>query len=374
MQCNSKRRLEFRRHNLNENGMPGPAGFFTLSQLCANQPTTEGTETQWDVSESQLQRLDDELKGKCLAEPSSTSSSNIVQVKESQWDVSVSESQFQRLDDEVKEVYSSRATQSNENIRNGSNDLIETTENNSLKRRSSILQAILAEWPSSSPVKMMKAEEGSEPISPRFIFNKKRAKRTYSRERVTTASRRILPKFATKTSLAHNEMATTAFDEVVNVGVESCQQPADLMHHNEDDVEDEEEEDFNESLNIVDNIQSLSKFFSQPTNEENVTSDDEEDFLGFDGVAEFNGGLVSQTVLQHEYESNRDVVAGKATNRTTEENLFNEDDDIFANIQTQLDEATDEKLVASTKEGNSNGMCIEIKFISHFHSIRFFEI
>lgn len=339
----------FNRCNRADFRTPSIAGFVRISQVC---PTTssyyadEAKLTQWDLTESQFRKLDDAIKD------SENGTADLVQMKVE--------------------------------IKDETNDLPEPVEmsdgnptvpHNSLKRHSSLVQSILSDWPT-SPVKMKKTESEMVQLSPKFLLNRRHIKRTYLRNRNAGETRNLLPdiKKSSPTAIAVGHL---------NDG-ELCQQQIPLTNVND------EVEDLNNSLNIVDNIQNLSKFYTQssePTLVENDVNEtfrnvmdlknlglskpsvslvDEEDFLGFDSEP------ITLPERFYEFASNLDNSISSINSITTatddcDRNLFpEEDDDLFANFKTQLNgqcisnnQANVDVPVASTSAiVMANGKCV----------------
>lgn len=309
----------FNRCNRADFRTPSIAGFVRISKVC---PTTssyyadEAKLTQWDLTESQFRKLDDAIKD------SENGTADLVQMKVE--------------------------------IKDETNDLPEPVEmsdgnpnvaHNSLKRYSSLVQSILSDWPT-SPVKMRKTESEMVQLSPKFLLNKRHIKRTYLRNRNAGETRNLLP------DIKKSSPTTKAVGHL-NDG-ERCQQQIPLTNVND------EVEDLNNSLNIVDNIQNLSKFYTQssePTLVENDVNEtfrnvmdlknlglskpsvslvDEEDFLGFDSEP------ITLPERFYEFASNLDNSISSINSIPTatddcDRDLFpEEDDDIFANFKTQL--------------------------------------
>ncbi|KAG4075254.1 hypothetical protein HA402_003045 [Bradysia odoriphaga] len=287
----------------NEFRISGPADFLSVSQLCATRATDQNDieESQWDVTESQFRKVDDAIK-----------------------EFHESEIKGQQIDNSDRD---NDNTEDVPNVAERSDEVIADVIHNeqpvardSLKRRSSVLESILSEWSTPSPTKIHKTQS-----------------------------------------------------EVVLLKL--CRKSNDPSEANDDD------DDFDESMNIVDNIQNLSKFFSQscetPSDGNNVNPrkstamdlssvdltvsrtslDDEEDFMGFDGE-DFPGGPVSITLPEFFVKCDRKLSAlesitlperfnefdtdSESSDTPTyshtendEQLLLMEDDDLFANYQTQ---------------------------------------
>lgn len=316
----SQKTRMFNRCNRTDFRMPSIAGFVRVSQVC---PTTssyadEAKLTQWDLTESQFRKLDDAIKD------SENGTADSVQMK-------------MEIKDETNDFPEpvERITDENTNV-----------VHNSLKRHSSLVQSILSDWPT-SPVKIKKTESELVQLSPKFILNRRHIKQTYLRNRNAGETRNLLPDIKRSSS--------TTKDVVRSNDEERCQQQIPPTNVN-DDVED-----LNNSMNIVDNIQNLSKFYTQssePTHpvendvnetfrnvmdlknlglsKPSVSLDDEEDFLGFDSEP------ITLPERFYEFASNLDSSISSInsiTNATDDRDrdLFpEEDDDLFANFKTQL--------------------------------------
>ncbi|XP_037034626.1 breast cancer type 2 susceptibility protein homolog [Bradysia coprophila] len=341
----------------NEFRMSGPADFLSVSQLCAARATHQNDieESEWDVTESQFRKVDDAIK--------EFHESEIKQIDNSVRDNNNTKevpNVSTRLDGVISDV--AHNEQSIESA---------TVGRDSLKRPSSVLESILSDWSSPSPTKIQKTQSEVVQLSPKFKFNRKRCKRTYCRMHNSDHRGKLvndLRKASPATSPVYNETVGA------NVRPELCQKPNDPADANDDD-------DFDESMNIVDNIQNLSKFFSQScetaldgnnidateSTAMNLRSvdltvsrtslDDEEDFLGFDGP-DLTGEPVSITLPEffvkcyrkfsalesitlperfNEFDTDSESSYTPIPSHTdnTEQLLLMEDDDLFANYQTQ---------------------------------------
>lgn len=158
-------------------------GFVTLSQLCAShQPSTTttteanftGLNSQWDVTESQLQVLDNVCRN--VQYGSEVENAECRTADRIQHDENVLQEEEEKT--KLKELNPSDRTS---------------------KRRSSELESILSEWQSTSPTVKMRKKE-SMPVSPRFIFNRAPATKTYSAKRKLVGSRKRLEASSSSTN------------------------------------------------------------------------------------------------------------------------------------------------------------------------------
>lgn len=317
-----------------------------------------------------------------------SASLNVDEVKDSQWNVTVS--QIRKIDDAVKEFHDSelkgRETGTSdshqirdENVVDDSQNDREAENTNSLKRRSSVLESIFSDW-ATSPPKINKCRRDVMALSPPFVFYKKRTKKTYFRKHVTRETPDILPAFKVSSHCSRID------------GLESSHRvPAD---HNDD------EDDLNESVN--NNIQILNQFYSQSDPIENDVNEtfktimtsksidlhkpsaslyDEEDFAGFDVDALITDRIAvpielhtvpieSITVPErfHEFDSHSEKSSTHSTANVGEQDhdLLMEDDDIFANFQTQQyvanNQATEPVASTSADFKGKCSDCVEINF------------
>ncbi|KAJ6644293.1 Breast cancer type 2 susceptibility protein like [Pseudolycoriella hygida] len=311
--CITESRRIFNRlyDNRNELRMSGRAGFMNvtqLTQISASQSlkVNEVTETQWDVTESQFRKLDESIN------------------------------KFRDLE-KVRSFNSMENGKENHEARHltGENDE-QSVENNkkresSLKRGIPMWESILSEW-TTSPEKKQKTQSELLQLSPKFTFNRKRCKKTYLRKRNFGGVQSLVPNNKSPLQGTHQEQCTT--ENVID-----------------------EDVDLNKSLHIIDNIQSLSQFYTQSSNSmENDVNEtfkivmnmksarlneptaslyDEEDFLGFDNeskaatsinlpkrLCEFSTNSISSThSVPGATEWDKDLLMG--------------DDELFASFQTQ---------------------------------------
>lgn len=337
----------------NDFRMSGPADFLSVSQLCAIRATNvnQNEESQWYVTESQFQKVDDAVKEFHESEIRSKQIDDSDRVAENLGEPNVSH----RSDEIFADISTDDQTTGIGNV-----------VCNSPKRRSSVLESILSEWYSASPAKIHRTQSESVQLSPKFIFNRKRCRKSYRRKPISLERRKLVHGF---------NKSAAAISTTSNIRPELRHKPKDPAHIN-DDVED-----FDESMNIVDNIQNLSYFFSQscvPTLVESnadtteptamdvnstdliaskTSLNDEEDFLGFDGT-DLTGGLVSitlaeffvkcrrklsplasvtlpETFREFDADSDSSSVSAEPPIDNSDQLLLMEDDDLFANYQTQ---------------------------------------
>lgn len=326
-----------RNNNRNAVRMSGRSGFINMTQHCASQSTTasninEVKESQW-VTESQFRNIDDAVKEYQDSEikGQKTGTSDSIEVKDERMDESIDFAQPVAKTVVVDDCNNEDWT---ENTNVGQNPL---------KRHSSVLESIYSDWPT-SPLKKNKTQSEVMQLSPKFIFYRRRTRRTYFRKQDSGATNNMLPQ-------VKKSSPTTASRRRVN---------------SDGEVENDNQEVYvpSDSMNV--NIQSLTIFYSQSEltlieNDVNETFKtimdsksvglpktsaslyDEADFLGFDVDAlntESNTVPVESITLPdrfYEFDSNSENMNSSSTTNATalDHDLLMGDEDIFANFQTQ---------------------------------------